>query len=378
MPWENPPVSEVRLAFIHQVITLNSSVAHACREFRISRKTGYKWLDRYRQQPEQPLNDLSRKPRTSPKRTGDPVETRILEVRDRFGWGARKIHAFLTERNVPVPAARTITNILRRHGRIVTKQKTDPENIQFFERSQPHQLWQCDHKGPIEVGRRKLHPFTVLDDHSRFLIALEPCLDVSMKPAFDVLWKAFGEFGMPEAILCDNAFSTAFQVPKTISWFEAQLIRLHIQPIHGRPYHPQTQGKVERLHGTLEREVWPHVRKDSIDHFDEDITNWRRDVYNTIRPHEAIGDKPPVSRFRPSTRTRPKRLPPVEYEAGSLLRIVSTSGDVRWNNLRILAGRGLVGQFVRIEERDHEIALFYDWKEIRTIPVQHLIPGKML
>ena len=378
MPWKVQPVSEIRLAFIHQVVTLNAPVAQVCRSFGISRKTGYKWLARYRKRPGESLCDRSRRPVTFPKRTADLIETRIVDVRDRYGWGARKIHAFLTERNVALPSIRTVTNILRRHSRIQGTEKTVLGDTQFFERSEPHQLWQCDHKGPLEIGRRKVHPFTVLDDHSRFLIALHPCLDVSMKPAFDVLWRAFDEFGMPESILCDNAFGTTFEAPKTISWFEARLVRLGIQPIHGRPYHPQTQGKVERLHGTLEREVWPRVRRDCVDHFAEDITKWRRDIYNSIRPHQAIGDKPPISRFRPSTRKRPDQLPPVTYDSGSLVRKVSTSGDVRWKKLRILAGRGLVGEYVRIEERDHELALFYTWKEIRTIPNKQLKPGKML
>jgi transposase InsO family protein len=250
--------------------------------------------------------------------------------------------------------------------------------VQCFEYAAPHQLWQCDFKGPLEIARQKVYPFTVLDDHSRFLIALHPCTDVSLRPAFDILWDAFGQFGLPEALLCDNAFGTAFQTPKTLSWFDARLVRLGIRPVHGRPYHPQTQGKVERLHGTLQRELWPHVRRDSLEHFAEDLQRWRQDVYNTIRPHEALADKPPLSRFAPSPRPRPDSLPPVEYPAGSLVRKVSTSGDIRWNSLRILAGRGLVGELVRLEPRDHELALFYCSRQIRTIPNNQLKPGPML
>ena len=183
---------------------------------------------------------------------------------------------------------------------------------------------------------------------------------------------------MPQSVLCDNAFGTTFEVPKTVSWFDAQLIRLGIRPIHGRPYHPQTQGKVERLHGTLEREVWPHVRRDSLLHFSEDVNHWRTQVYNTIRPHEALGDKPPLSRFCPSPRPRPAEIPEVEYPSGSITRKVSTSGDIRWRKYRILAGGGLVGQYVRIEERDHEIAVYYAWKQVRGIPHAQLKLGTML
>ena len=377
MPWKVSHVSEIRLALVQQVISCHTPVAQAARDFGVSRKTAYKWLQRYEQRPEQPLADHSRRPNQSPFRTTSPIERRVLDVREHFGWGARKIHAYLAERKVAVPSVRTITNILMRHGRLMPRPKP-PDAPQHFERSEPHQLWQCDHKGPLEVARRKVHPFTVLDDHSRYLIACQTCLDVSMKPVFDVLWRAFGEFGLPEAILCDNAFGTTFEVPKTVSWFDSRLIRLGIQPIHGRPYHPQTQGKVERLHGTLDRELWPRIRRDTLEHFQHDLDQWRTRVYNAVRPHESLGDRPPVSRMRPSPRPRPPRLPPVEYPAGAFVRIVSTSGDVRWKKYRVLAGRGLVGEYVRIEERDHEVAIFYAWKQIRTIPKDHLKPGRML
>jgi transposase InsO family protein len=298
MPWEVQPVSELRLAFVHQVVTLHSSVTDACAKFGVSRKTGYKWLGRYRREPKRPLLNQSRRPLGSPKRTDETIEQKILEVRQRYRWGARKIHAYLSRQGLCLPSSRTVNNILRRRGAIGAKTTADP--VQCFERSQSNELWQCDHKGPLEIDRRKVYTFAVIDDHSRFLLAIRGCLDLTMKTCFQILWDAFGEFGMPESILCDNAFGTTFEVPKTISWFDAQLIRLGIHPIHGRPYHPQTQGKIERLNGTLERELWPYVRRDLIAHFDADINRWRQEVYNTIRPHEALGDQPPLSRYCPS------------------------------------------------------------------------------
>ena len=377
MPWEVLPVSEIRLAFVHQVILLRSSVAEACRKFHISRKTGYKWLRRYRENPQRVLLDRSRRPLASPTQTDSTVEDRIVEVRREFGWGPRKIRALIARDGLALPSVRTVANILTRRGCIAAADDP-PQPPLRFERDAPHQLWQCDHKGPIEVARQKIFPFTVIDDHSRFLLALRPCTDLTMKTAFAVLWDTFAEFGLPEAILADNAFSTSFSVPKTISWFDAQLVRLGIHPTHGRPYHPQTQGKVERLHGTLQRELLPHTRRDSLEHFHQDANRWRTDVYNSIRPHEAIGDVPPLARFQPSSRARPDKLPPVEYPAGSVLRKVSVAGDVRWHCYRILAGYGIIGETVRIEEREHEVALFYAWKLIRTISHAALEKDKML
>lgn len=377
MPWKVSPVSELRLAFVHQVLTLGRQIGPTCQLYGISRKTGYKWLKRYAAGVPGTLEDRSRRPRVSPEKTSAEIEEKVLEVRRTYGWGARKIRAFLQDQNVTMPSIRTVNNVLKRRGEI-TVSPEPPTVVQFFERESPHQLWQCDFKGPLEIGRRKVYPFTVLDDHSRYLLVLQACQSVSLAPAFELLWEAFGEFGLPESILCDNAFGTTFEVPKTVSWFEARLIRLGIRPVHGRPYHPQTQGKVERLHGTLEREVWPHIRRDTLEHFEEDVGRWRKEVYNTRRPHESLGDKPPISRFGPSSRLRPACLPAVEYEVGTEVRKVSTSGDVRWRRYRLLAGRGLVGENVRIEERDGEIALYYRWKEIRRIPTAALVRDRML
>ena len=367
MPWKVTPVLELRKVFVQQVDVLHRPVAVVCREYGISRKTAYKWLARHRSAPQLPLADRSRRPRREPRRTASEIEARVIEVRHRFGWGSRKIRAILTAEGVAVPSVPTINAILQRHGLITSAPQTEQPPPHFFAHPEPNELWQCDHKGPRDVARQKIYSLTVIDDHSRFLLALHPCLDLTMKTAFAALWSIFGEFGLPERILCDNAFGSLHQVPKTLSWFEAQLIRLGIRPIHGRPYHPQTQGKAERLHGTLEREVWPHVRHDSLEHFTHDVDHWRTEIYNAIRPHEALGDKPPLTRFRPSARPRPDRLPEVEYPAGSVLRKVASTGDIGWKNHRILAGGGLAGEYVRVEERDHDVAVFYAWKQIRLI-----------
>jgi transposase InsO family protein len=378
MPWKDLPVSELRAVFVHQAAVLGRSVAELCREHGISRKTGYKWLARYHEAPGEPLVNRSCRPRHCPRQTSTEVEAQVIEIRRRFGWGARKIRALLRRQGLVMPTIAATHAILRRQGLIVATPVAAASPPQFFERAQANELWQCDHKGPLEVERRKVYPLSLLDDHSRFAFALRPCLDLTMTTAFAVLWDVFGEFGMPEALLCDNAFGTRWEKPQTLSWFDAQLIRLAIRPVHGHPYHPQTQGKVERFHGTLEREVWPHVRRDTLEHFTEDIDRWRMEVYNVLRPHEALADQPPISRFRKSPRPRPDRMPPVEYPVGSTLRKVSTSGDVRWRNCRILAGRGLVGELVRIEEREHEMAVFYAWKEIRTLPYEQLKGDNML
>jgi len=313
-------MSDARLAFVHRVLTDRLPVARACRECGISRKTAYKWLRRFRQ--DEGLHDRSRRPTASPRRTPGDVEQQIVAARDEYGWGARKLRALLAGRGLELPSARAVHQVLRRHGRL-RPEAAAPRPVQRFERAAPNELWQVDFKGALEVGRRLTHPLTVLDDHSRYLLALRPCSDCTMQSAWDVLWEAFAEAGLPEAILCDHAFSARRRGSEVgVSWFESLLIRLGVRPAHGRPQHPQTQGKVERLHATLVREVWPWVRRDEPAHFAADLEHWRQEVYNAVRPHEALGDEPPCRRWRPSPRPRPAAVPEVEYPAGAVVRKV--------------------------------------------------------
>jgi len=376
MPWKVFSVSEQRLAFVDLVDGLGYPVARACREFGISRKTGYKWLNRARADPTGGLSNRSRRPNNSPNRIDQRVERRILDVRDKSGWGARKIRSLLQRRHVEVPSIKTVHNVLRRSGRVQPPPRAAPP-LQRFERGQPNELWQMDFKGPVEVARRRRHPLAVVDDHSRFLLVLRLCNDHTFHTTWQCLWEAFGEFGLPDSLLSDNEFGTKHTVPKTLSQFDSKLVRLGIRPIHGRPYHPQTQGKIERLNGTLQRELYPRARMDQVHHFQADADRWRR-VYNTIRPHEALDDQPPLSRWRPSPRRRPDTLPPVEYPADSIVRKVAPAGDIRYRGARILAGHGLIGQYVRVEERDGAIVLYYGWKQIRLVRRGKLQKDKML
>lgn len=366
MPWGTTTVSELRTAFVHAVRTAGRSASQAARDFNISRQTAYKWLARFDAQ--EPLADRSRRPKHSPARTSDALEAAVLAVRDQHGWGPRKIAALLRNQNQPTVPARTAAAILRRHNRIATGNAPEVAD-QRFERAQPNELWQVDFKGYVEVARKKVYPLTVLDDHSRFLLALGCGEDVTMARAWNVLWNVFGEHGMPEEILCDNAFGSS---GPGVSWFEARRMRLGVRVTHGRPYHPQTQGKVERLHGTLEAEVFPRLDRSDRVAFEAGLDRWRRETYNALRPHESLGDVAPLQRWRPSTRIRPKQLPAVEYAPGSVLRRVSSGGEIRWRCAKLLAGGGLVGEHVRVEETDASVVLWYGPHRIRQIPLDRI------
>jgi transposase InsO family protein len=377
MPWKVDPVSQLRLTFVHAVRSLRLSVTNACKRFGISRKTAYKWLNRFDADPLAPLNNHSTKPLHSPTQTPRALETEILQIRQQFNWGPRKIHAFLKPRFPHLPSIRTIANILQRLH-CVQPSSPAPKADQRFERANPNDLWQCDFKGYLEVQGQRVYPFTVLDDHSRFLFAAHPCLDQTMASAWEILWQTFADFGLPNEILCDNAFAARNFRIRTVSWFESRLIRLGIRPCHGRPFHPQTQGKIERLHGTLQREALRQVRFDCLAHFHADLEDWRVRVYNTLRPHEALADQPPITRWRPSSRTRPLTLPEVIYPLGATLRRVTSSGDISYRAYRFLVGAGLADQWVRIDEHDDTIELYYSDYLIRQIPSSSLVKNSRL
>src|SRR5262249_22163968 len=159
------------------------SVVDACSRFGISRKTGYKWLKRFDAAPEAPLDDRSTRPHHSPTRTNVDVEAAVLDLRQRFGWGSRKIHALLRTRLPNLPSVRTIANILQRNQCVRQIPARPAANLRF-ERAFPNDLWQCDFKGYVEVQGRRVFPFTILDDHSRYLFAAHPCLNQTMDSAW--------------------------------------------------------------------------------------------------------------------------------------------------------------------------------------------------
>ena len=376
MPWKVDPVPELRTAaLVHAVRTAGLPVAEAARRYGVSRRTAHKWLARFDADPGAPPADRCRRPRSGPARTPEAAERAVLEARDRYGWGPRKLHALLKAEGRPAPPVRTIAEVLRRHGRVApAAAAAEAPRPQRFERPSANELWQLDFKGPVEVERRRVAPLAVLDDHSRYLLCLRPCADMTYATVQAVLWEVFGDVGLPEQVLRDNAFS-ARDTAVGLSAFDARLIRLGIRPAHGRPFHPQTRGKVERLNGTLQREVWPTARRDRLAHFAADLERWRP-IYNAVRPHEALGDEPPACRWRPSPRRRPDTLPEVSYPAGSELRVVGQGGDVRWHRSRVLVGQGLAGQRVRVVDGGAQVEVYYGPHRVRCVATALLAPHK--
>jgi transposase InsO family protein len=330
MPWKEATTMSERKEFIQQAKGEEVNFSGLCRLFEISRKTGYKWLKRAREDGESGLADRSRRPHRSPGRTDGEMEVRVVEVRKQHpAWGGRKIRRVLQDRgNKRVPAASTITAVLRRHEQINPDESQKHKPMQRFEHEHPNELWQMDFKGyfPLIEGGR-CHPLTVIDDHSRFLVGLKACPNQTFETVKRQLTGIFQQFGLPERMLMDNGTPWGFDQDYRHTLLTAWLIQLGIAISHGRPFHPQTQGKDERLNRSLQAEVInQHVFSD-LQQSQAIFNDWQH-IYNFIRPHEALQLSTPATRYTPSMRSFPDVLPPVYYPEDDIIRRVDLSGKI--------------------------------------------------
>lgn len=341
MPWkETTPMSE-RKAFVGEALKAEASMSALCQQFGISRKTGYKWLKRYREAGLSGLEDQSRRPRHSPSHTPAEVEQVIVEARQAHPvWGSRKLKRWLENRGYrSIPAASTVTGILARHGLLSAEESSRHTAWQRFEMDQPNDLWQMDFKGyfPLTSGQH-CHPLTVLDDHSRFLLGLKACLSETIPTVQGHVTSLFREFGLPARMLMDNGRVWGGSPEYPYTQLTVWLLRLGIPVSHGRPRHPQTQGKDERLHRTLKHELLNSTHFDTLDDCQQRFDDWRT-LYNHERPHHALRLDPPVAHYQPSPRPFPDTLPPLTFPPGAIIRKVSLNGTIAFRNRRLYVGR---------------------------------------
>jgi transposase InsO family protein len=346
MPWQEQTVMSQRQEFVAFALQEGATIAALCAQYGISRKTGYQWLARAAA-GNRVLADHSRRPRASPTQTPAAMEDRILALRGEHpSWGGRKLHHRLVATGVAdVPAPSTITAILRRHGLLAAD--PPPRDFIRFEHPAPNDLWQMDFMGHRPLDRGRVHPWTLLDDHSRFAVGLEACANEQHATVKAHLTAVFRRYGLPRAILADNGSPWATAGRGGLTALEAWLLRLGVDP-WPRPFaHPQTQGKVERFHGTIAAEVFAHRHladlADAQTHFGA-----FRASYNLERPHEALAYAVPASRYQPSPRPFPEIVPPVAYGPDDVVRTVTVHGSISWRGRRHFISRGLVAEPVAI------------------------------
>jgi transposase InsO family protein len=375
MPFQEITRMQRRQKLALMVISGELNLSQAAREFGVSRPTAYKWVRRAHQMGIGNLAEQSRSPLRQPRHTERRVVEQILAAKRTYPrWGAKKLHAFLWPPDGPEEApvcVRTVDRLLFHHGLVVPRGIPEAAAVGRFEREQPNQLWQLDFKG-LEK-RWPYTPLCVLDDHSRFCLALSPAIKTSGVAVWRLLWHLFGEFGLPECLLCDNyaAFNSLRSFGPT--WLQARLWLLGIKTCHGRPAHPQTQGKVERFHRTLEDEIPDGLRQADIASAYRAFEAYRQ-TYNWVRPHEAIAMKVPGAVYRPSDRIRPFRMPKHEPAEGSFTRKVDCLGKFYFKGSEYRVGQGLYGERIELREEDEGFAAYYAGVRITLIDAMRVDP----
>ena len=371
MSWETKTVMEQREQFVAEVLEGRETVSNLCRKYGISRKTGYKWINRAAEGLQ--LCDQSRRPHQQPSKTAENIERQIVQMRlTHPAWGGRTIRAALESAGVEgLPSDKTCCNIIKRNGLIDPAESTKHTAFQRFEKEHCNEMWQTDFKGDFLLGNGiRCYPLTILDDHSRFSIRIEPKDSASdIKSSFIA---AFQEYGLPNSILSDNG--PQFAGPhKGLSFFERFLMDLDILPIHGKPIHPQTQGKIERFHRSLKQEAL-RVTPANMEEARIRLENWRN-VYNEIRPHHALGMKTPSSVYQPSTRGYyvPK---PYVYEPGAKLIKVNNWGYLRFGSMRLFLSEAMADTYVEIRfAEDNKFSIIYRNYIIATVDA---VEGKLI
>lgn len=345
MPWKEATAVALRQEFVHLALEEGANISALCRRFGISRQTGYKWLRRYREGNEalSALVDRSRRPHHSPCMTSLEMERLVLDVRQAHpAWGGRKIRAYLQQQGHDhPPAASTITTILQRNGRIDPEEAVKHHAYQSFEMTYPNELWQMDFKGHFLLqDGSQCHPLVVLDDHSRYLLGLRACANERLATVQPFLVELFRRYGLPKRILMDNGPPWGISATGRWTRFEVWLLLLGINVCHGAPHHPQTQGKAERLHRTLQAETLCGQAFADHQTCQRAFDAWQM-VYNTERPHEALSMATPRSRYHVSPRPFPETLPPIVYDRGEVVRRVDQHGKVMWRGREYRVGKAL-------------------------------------
>ena len=361
MPWKERSVMDERIRFVIRQKD-GESMASLCREFGISRKTGYKILDRYEECGWEGLTDRTRRPFRYANQLPEPVEAAIVAAkRDKPHWGARKIRERLLRRlphAVKVPACSTIHAILDRHGMVVraTRSRTRSEGTPLSAGSVPNQLWCTHYKGEFQLtDKRYCYPLTVTDHASRYLLLCEALQSNREESAFTAFERLFRERGLPQAIRSDNGVPFAspnglFNLSKLSVWW----LRLGIRIERIKPGHPQQNGRHERMHRTLKQEATRPAGANLLQQqakFDAFL-----EEFNNERPHEALAMKCPAQVYSPSPRPY-AGIPEPLYPFHDRTVMVTNCGRLCLYRKKINLTRSLAGQAVGVKEVDDSIWL---------------------
>ena len=367
MPWKETDVRSERIAFVARALSVGSNVSALCREFGISRKTGYKWLRRFDQVGRlSALEEHSRRPQHSPHQTSEAIELQVEALRRRYGWGSKKLQCLLREDGIELPRI-TIDRILKRRG-LVERSSASRPATRRFERSRPNELWQMDFKGEeYRRGRPWVYPLSLLDDHSRYCVGLFALSRPNRASVQRQLIRTFEHYGLPEAMLVDHG--TPCWSPTNghgLTRLGVFLLRQDIRLLYSGIGHPQTQGKVERFHRTLGESVARRGRISTIPECQQVLDHFRQE-YNTLRPHEALEMARPAERYRPSQRSYRVNPGEWDYPQGAEVYRLNGAGCLDYRSSRYFVCEALAEERVWCQSFQERLLVTYRTLQVREI-----------
>lgn len=373
MPWKATCPMDERLKFISYYLKYEWSVSALCREFNISRKTGYKYINRYEEIGLDGLKEQSKAPHYHPNAVSEKAIGVIVSLRSAHPhWGPKKLRAWLKMNNprFNCPSASTIGEILARHGLTVPRRrsrKSPPYSDPFIGCNSSNDTWCADFKGWFKTGNgERCNPLTISDAYSRYLFRCHHVTQpdfIHVKPIFEA---AFMEFGLPLAIRTDNGPPFATTTVGGLSHLSLWWIKLGIIPERIEPGKPSQNGRHERMHKTLKQETAKpakaslRAQQKSFDKF--------LDEYNNQRPHEALDQNTPASIYQYSNRLYPLKTPQIEYPKDYQIRKVLHQGDIKWKNKHIYLSETLAGEYIGLKEIDDRyFEIYFSYMKLATL-----------
>jgi putative transposase len=356
MPWEENCVMDQRIRFVGLALAGEISMTELCELFSISRKTGYKWRERYAACGAEGLVELSHAPKRPAHVTAPAlVEEIVARRRMRPSWGPRKIVARLGELypHIEWPAASTAGEILKRAGLVGRRRvhrRAPPRLGELTQAERPNHLWAVDHKGWIRLGDgTRCEPLTITDSFSRYLISVTATPNTREEQAKPQFEQAFHEHGLPDAIRSDNGPPFASTGVTGLTALSVWWAKLGIAHERIDPGQPQQNGRHERFHRTLLEAMQPPCanRRAQERRFEVFMRE-----YNDERPHEALGQKPPSRFYTPSPRAMPDRLAEPDYPSDAMSREVRQNGEIKWRGKLVGVSTALAGETVCVEETE--------------------------
>lgn len=366
-------VVELRLRVLADV-EAGWSVREAAARHGVSKSQVYEWLARRRVEGVEGLVPRSRRPSRSPRQLRADVEDEIVRLRkERPRWGAKKIQAVLRRTGWPVPAVSTVHAALVRRGLVDRhrRRREPPGGWTRFVRPHSNDLWHVDATQHALANGRAFWVIDLVDDHSRFLLATHVASAPTCEAGWAAVRAAAAAYGLPRQLLSDNGLSFTGRLHGITVAFERQVRAAGIEPIHARPHHPETLGKLERQHRTQNDWLADHGAPRSLPAAQRALDAYRAD-YNTHRPHEAIGQQPPAEHYRPG---QPVHLPPIElapadpYPPGALHRRCDTTGRISYGRTNLRLDQRWAGIHVGLIRRHGRLEVYYGAALIDTLIV---------